>query len=154
MGLAGALLSTHSKSSLKSILEASFREESITPPPTPDTYFRVSKISSVCAREEVLCYQHEVTRKETLDARSLLIFLHGSALHWGLQNTAFPAVDVLYGCWKCLGCGAEHGGVEPGKPIASTVILRPKKCAKCGLTAQHRGDQVFTASRATTTGSW
>lgn len=143
MALASAFAALHSKGSLKQLLEAGFREEQVVPPPTADSYFRVSKISSVCAREEVLCAQHEVTRRETLDAKTLLIFLHGTSLHWGLQNIALPAIDVLYGIWKCMSCGTTHGSVEKGKPLNETVSLRPTKCAKCGSSAAQRGDQVF-----------
>lgn len=142
MALGSAFAQLGSKG-LKQLLEAGFREDQVVPPPTADSYFRVSKISSLCAREEVLCAQHDVTRRETLDAKTLLIFLHGTSLHWGLQNHALPAIDVLYGIWCCLICGAEHGSVETGKPITETVILRPKICAKCGFAPSHRGEEVF-----------
>lgn len=143
MALASVFAAAHSTSSLKSLIESSFREQSVVPPPTADTYFRVSKISSLCSREEVLCHKHDVTRRETFDAKTLLIFLHGTSLHWGLQNHALPAIDVLYGIWKCMGCGHAHGSVEKGKSIRDTVVLRPTKCSACGLTPAHRGDQVF-----------
>jgi hypothetical protein len=143
MALGSAFTGASSRGSLKQLLETSYREESVTPPPTPESYYRISKISSVCAREEVLCYQHQVTRKETLDAKTLLIFLHGTSLHWGLQNHALPAIDVLYGQWKCLECGTLHGEPEPGKALKDTVILRPSFCKKCKAAPKHRGEQVF-----------
>lgn len=141
--MVSAFAAAFSKGSLKSLIETGFREEQVVQPPTADSFFRISKISSLCAREEVLCAQHEVVRKETLDARSLLIFLHGSSLHWGLQNTALPAIGVLYGIWKCLECGQKHGSVEPGKPVHTTTVLRPEKCSRCGFSVEHRGEHAF-----------
>lgn len=143
MALGSAFTAAFARGSLKQLLEASFREEKVVPPPTLETYYRISSISSVCAREEVLCHQHQVTRKETFDAKTLLIFLHGMSLHWGLQNIALPAIDVLYGKWKCMECGTVHGGQEKGKALQDTVILRPSACQKCKAAPQNRGDQVF-----------
>jgi hypothetical protein len=97
----------------------------------------------LCAREEVICTTQQVTRKETLGSDLLLIFLHGTSLHWGLQNYALPELGVLYGQWKCLACGTAAGGAEPGFPIAEKVILRPDKCSKCGNVSKGRGDLAF-----------
>lgn len=143
MAWGSAFAAAQSQGSLKQLLETGFREDKVVPPPTPETYYRISSISSVCAREEVLCHQHQVTRKETFDAKTLLIFLHGTSLHWGLQNVALPAISVLYGKWKCMECGTVHGEQEKGKPIQDTVILRPSACKKCKATPKERGEQVF-----------
>lgn len=143
MGMGSAFAATGSRSSLKQLLEEGFVEEKIVPPPTVDTYYRISSISSVCSREEVLCNQHDVTRKEKFNANTLLIFLHGTSLHWGLQNHALPAINVLYGKWKCLECGMMHGEEVKGLPLEQTVILRPNECMRCKASPKSRSEQVF-----------
>lgn len=144
MGL-GSLVAERRASSggLKQLLEKYFVEERMEAPLTVDGYVRASALSSLCAREEVLRFKHEVHRKVKHDASTLLIFLHGTSLHWGLQNHALPAIDVLYGLWKCLECGHVHGSVEKDKPLTETVVLRPTACAKCGATQKPRGEAVF-----------
>lgn len=129
--------------SLKTLLLDNWFEDRLEDPLTPDGYVRASAISSLCAREEILRFKHQVKRKVKFDASTLLIFLHGTSLHWGLQNHALPAINVLYGLWKCLMCGHIHGAVEPGKLVSDTVVPRPEKCAKCGVQNNARGEAVF-----------
>jgi hypothetical protein len=143
MGLGSLVAGSKSNGSLKSLLLKQWFEDRLEDPMAPGGYVRASAISSLCAREEILRFKHQVQRKVKFNADTLLIFLHGTSLHWGLQNHALPDVGVLYGLWKCLGCGAIHGSVEPGRPVADTVIMRPDSCGKCGLKPHGRGEAIF-----------
>jgi hypothetical protein len=87
-------------------------------------WFRASTFASVCPREELLCDLYDVTRTEHLDADLLLIFLHGKALHWALQNELLPEIGVLRGKWLCLRCGEIYGSEE-------NPVRRPGACEKC-----------------------
>ncbi len=130
--------------SLKTLLETQFRETRAVPPPDPDTYYRISKISSFCAREEVLCHKHQITRQETFTVDKMLTFLHGTSLHWGLQNIALPAIGVLYGIWQCTGCGTKYGSVREDEPLSATVVLRPKLCSQPTCVGREgRGEDLF-----------
>lgn len=129
--------------SLKTLLSENWFEDRLEDPLTADGYVRASAISSLCGREEILRFKHQVKRKVKFDASTLLIFLHGTSLHWGLQNHALPAINVIYGLWKCIMCGHVHGSVEPGKPVSDTVVPRPEKCVKCGVPNNERGEAVF-----------
>jgi len=143
MSLGALVAATRATGSLKQLLQREWRRPQVQPPPKLDDYVRISSLSGLCPREEVLCEKHQVTRKETLGADTLLTFLHGTSLHWGLQNHALPEIGVLYGQWRCLACGVFHGGVEKGFPVSEKVILRPDKCSKCGNVSAGRGDQAF-----------
>jgi len=143
MGLGDLVTATRASGSLKQLFAREWKRPAIQDPPKLDDYVRISSLSGLCAREEVLCTKHQVTRKETLNGDTLLTFLHGTSLHWGLQNHALPELGVLYGQWKCLGCGFAHGGVEKGFLVSEKVILRPETCSKCGNVSKGRGDQAF-----------
>lgn len=117
---------------LISLIEEKFKSKEPQPPLAPDSYIRCSAFSALCPREEVLCAQHGVVREKTIDANLNLIFSHGTALHYILQNKVLPALEtVLYGQWSCLTCGSMVGGPEvTGKPLLESLVLRPAAC-KC-----------------------
>jgi len=142
-GLGALVAATRATGSLKQLFAREWRRKQTRAPPQLNDYTRISGLSGICPREEVLCAVHGVSRKDNLGADTLLTFLHGTSLHWGLQNHALPELGVLYGQWKCLDCGTTHGGVEKGVPISETVVLRPNACAKCGNASKGGGDVAF-----------
>jgi hypothetical protein len=151
MALGTLVHAIRGKASLKQLLKSAWRQESVKPPLLPDSYIRASGLASLCARAEVLRGRLGVSDKERFDATTLLIFLHGTSLHWGLQNRALPEIGVLYGLWRCEGCGKIHGSIEPSKPLASTVILRPKICS-CGVTEFTYHEHKFVDEKYRITG--
>jgi hypothetical protein len=112
------------------------------PPLAPGDYIRISSLSSMCAREEILRSLHGVTRYDNVEPDLNLIFAHGSGLHYTLQNNILPVLDMLYGRWTCLSCGQHYGGsalsLEKDVSLESLVVLRPDKCACGGLEFLYR----------------
>jgi hypothetical protein len=98
-------------------------------------WIRVSSLAALCPREEVLVSLLGVTRADPYDGDLGLVFEHGHALHWGLQNRILPEAGVIYGKWRCMNCGTVMGGWEPNakprKTIIESQIPRPKHCWKC-----------------------
>lgn len=120
---------------LKSLMHKVLREEREVSPMTNDSWLRVSLFSGLCAREEVLCARTRVVRPNIIDSDLMLIFEHGHALHWGLQNRILPLTSSLYGRWLCGSCGTYYGGkAEWSTPLdrfQESQILRPKVCENC-----------------------
>jgi hypothetical protein len=96
---------------------------------------RPSMFASQCAREEVICSSLNVIRKEEFVADARLTFAHGRALHNILQNEVLPELGVLFGSWRCTGCGWTVGGKE-GLPLEERVVGRPEKCLTCDRKAE------------------
>lgn len=85
---------------------------------------RASSFASLCPREEVLCSLGDIERQRVVSPDLQLIFLHGTALHWALQNRLLPEIGVIHGEWICLRCATKHGAKD--RPV-----LRPDSCS-CG----------------------
>jgi len=132
MGLGSVVRHVQSDGTLKRIIEASYKEVRVVPPPTSTSYMRASRLGEMCPREEVLCSKLQVTREDKYSATSMLTFAHGKGLHHILQNDVLPAAGVLLGQWSCLDCGRKFGTKE-GFPDG--IVPRPKACdgtAGCG----------------------
>ena len=94
-------------------------------------YLRASGIPNLCPREEVLAVLNNVFRKDDIDAGLNLTFLHGTSLHWGVQNHLLGPMGVLYGTWRCDKCGFMHGQPDPlrkDQRVEDWAIPRPKQC--------------------------
>lgn len=119
---------------IKECLKGAFAGE----PLKKGSWIRVSSLSTLCPREEVLRSKDNVVRDDPYDGDLGLIFEHGHALHWVLQNKVMPATGTFYGKWRCtnLECGFEVGGWDPNarprKSILDSQVARPKVCASCG----------------------
>ena len=113
---------------LKHRIEKAFRSERVTLPLLKGGKLRASEFGRVCPRQEVLCALNDVTRKREETADSSMTFLHGTALHWGLQNELLPDIDVILGIWQCMECGVKYGSQEN---TPHNFIKRPNACS-CG----------------------
>lgn len=133
---------------LKPLIKAILRENRDKEPLTPEAWIRISGLSYMCAREEVLCAREGLTREDPVDHDLGLIFEHGNALHWVLQNRILPATETLHGRWLCGNCGAHHGGKPTWEvpdeddteafeafveEFQKAQVPRPEKCSACGV---------------------
>jgi CRISPR/Cas system-associated exonuclease Cas4 (RecB family) len=132
---------------LRPLIRDAIRENRDKPPLEADSWIRMSGVSYLCAREEVLCARDGVTREDKVEPDLALIFEHGNALHWVLQNRILPATKTLLGRWICGECGAAHGAPvewevpEDGTPehaefvqeFEDAQMLRPETCEECNV---------------------
>lgn len=104
------------------LLEAEKRlvSQKIVPIPTADTKYRISGLSKMCPREQVLRARYQVEKKEIIDAKLQRVFDFGHAFHSMIQNEWFGRWGWQWGSWKCDNC-----------PTVYTESYRPEKC-KCG----------------------
>ncbi len=117
------------------------REDSKKHPLRVEDWVRVSSLSFLCAREETLCAFKKVIRTDTVTSDLQVVFEHGHALHWGLQNRVMPRLGVFHGMWRCAGCGWLEGGQEEpwvfgtftAEQFAAKQKPRPHACPRCGL---------------------
>ncbi len=114
--------------SLKKIIEDDFKEQKQRMPLKKGGKLRASEFGNMCPRQEVLCAVLNLVREEEFNADSLMIFLHGTALHWAFQNHMLPAIKVLVGKWRCNECGETYGD---GNKLPANLVLRPARCTKC-----------------------
>lgn len=100
-----------------------------SPPMEGDDWVRVSSMGAVCPREEVICSLYNIHRKERLEGKVIMNFGLGDAVHWLLQNRAFPAACHIVGMWRCTWCGETYGS------RATQMVVRPDRCVRCGAIA-------------------
>jgi hypothetical protein len=92
------------------------------PIPDKDTIYRVSGLSKMCPRQEVLRYLHKVEYSETINPTLQKTFDFGHAFHSVVQNNWFGKFGWLHGDWKCTNCGSVYKNQ-----------LKPDHvCNKCG----------------------
>lgn len=142
MGLGNVVAAAAANSSLKRLLKAKFREDRAVPWLDEKSYLRVSALSEMCAREEVICASKLVRRSRAVEVDLNLIFAHGTALHWGLQNRVLPATGVLYGVWRCADCAKQYGRLDGLVQVSQTLVRQPDVCA-CGSSDFHYREQHF-----------
>jgi len=136
MSLANVLRGETGHGSLLRIISEKFVRDELKPPLDPvASYLRASGIPSLCAREEVLCTINKIVRQDTVDVGLNLTFLHGTSLHWGVQNELLGPAGVLYGTWKCLGCLKLYGEYIAGARPEDWSQPQPKICLKCEGTS-------------------
>jgi hypothetical protein len=132
MSLANVLRGETGHGSLLRIISETFVRDEPKPPLDPvASYLRASGIPSLCAREEVLCTLNKIVRRDTVDVGLNLTFLHGTALHWAVQNELLGPSGVLYGTWECLGCLKRYGEYIDGARPEDWSRPMPKVCLKC-----------------------
>jgi len=127
---------------LKKLLRKNFCDDRKIDPFDEKTWLRVSGLAGLCAREEALRVRLGVVRDDVVDANLGLIFEHGHALHWVMQNKILPELGVLYGRWLCGCCGSYFGGADEWMlPLSGdffdSQILRPQRCVVCGVSMTH-----------------
>jgi hypothetical protein len=136
MSLANVLREEVGHGSLLRIISETFVRDEPKPPLDPvASYIRASGVPSLCAREEVLCTLGKIVRRDSVDVGLNLTFLHGTALHWGIQNELLGPAGVLYGTWECLGCLKLYGEYIPDARPEDWSRPRPKICLTCEGTA-------------------
>lgn len=131
MGIGSVVASAVSQASIKKILRDRYREERAHPWLDDKSYLRVSSLSGMCPREEVICAQNLVSRTKVVEAELSMTFTHGHALHWGLQNKVLADTGLLYGVWKCVDCAKQYGKHTPNIMMDQELVRRPEKC-DCG----------------------
>lgn len=122
--------------SLKSLIDLKLFEDRQVPPLTSDSWLRVSALAGLCAREESICSMDELRRKDPISSSLMLIFEHGHALHWALQNRVLPKTQTIFGRWRCLMCGKTRGGAEEWelplpKGFHDQQLPRGERCPDC-----------------------
>lgn len=136
MGLGDILQEAVGSGTLLRAIESGFKQDRPKPPLNSDSYLRASAIPGLCAREEVICANDDVMRRDSVDPGLNLTFLHGTALHWAVQNKLLGPLGSLYGTWRCDKCGHLHGDSATAASPAdfSWAVPMPKKCAvpDCG----------------------
>lgn len=137
MTIASIFKDTAANGSLMKLIEDTFVSERVKTPLTLSDSIRASSVPSLCAREEVICALNGIDRLDRVDAGLNLTFLHGTSLHWGVQNKLLGPAGILYGTWRCDSCGQMHGIPRDGVPIVDWAVRYPNECSRCG-------DKVFT----------
>lgn len=66
---------------LKEAIGRAVRREGQKEPMTEESWIRVSSVSSLCPREEVLSARLKITRPDIVNEDSGITFAHGTALH-------------------------------------------------------------------------
>ena len=117
--------------SLIGLMESGLEDTRKVSPRKPEDFVRISGLSKMCPREEVICSLEGLSREETIDPELNLIFIHGHALHWALQNLILGPLGVLLGAWRCQSCGKLYRHSEEGVDDTESVSFtpRPEKCS-------------------------
>ncbi len=105
---------------LISAAEKRLTTEEDIPIPDMNTLYRVSNMSRMCEREEVLRHLLKVKATKKVDSKLQKTFDFGHGFHYIVQNKWFGAWGWLEGDWRCQSCGAKH-----------VKQLRPSKCQNC-----------------------
>jgi len=159
-----SLIASQAGGTIRELVERGYVRNEIKPPFTEAEWLRASSIPYICPRAYVYLHRMELPRVDAVNANLLLTFLHGTSLHWGLQNRLLPELDLLLGSWRCCLCGALYGGLsdddkarlERLKELTRTQLLsnsvipfaefmqdqmrsvvpRPDSCCECGFEAE------------------
>ncbi len=132
MGLGDVVAVASGDGSLKKIIKLRLVRREVVPFLDEKSFLRVSAFADMCPREEVLCATKSVRRARVVEAELGLIFAHGTALHWALQNLVLADAGVLIGVWRCLTCARDHGAKSCGADLGTSLARRPDKCSGCG----------------------
>jgi len=135
-GIAGGDPATAAEGRLKLLLKEVLEEEREVLPMEADGWIRVSRISGICSREEVLCATEGLIRADEVGADLGAIFAHGHALHSAMQNLILGPAGVLYGAWRCTMCGEAWGELECRDTLLvdhfdEYLSVRPIRCTNC-----------------------
>ncbi len=91
----------------------------------PSRRLRMSSISKVCVRSQLLAYRGDLTDVERLPIGMRVTFDIGNALHLFFQNSNRYLGKNRLGWWECLACGNRVFGRQP-----------QKKCSVCGASSR------------------
>ena len=134
MGLGSVVAAAASaQGSLKKLIRARLAHEEEVPYLDEKGYLRVSALADLCPREEVLANSLKFVRTRKIDADLAMIFAHGTALHWVLQNKVIGDTAALVGVWRCVDCAKQFGAPADNLQQAQTLVRRPHRC-ECGCT--------------------
>lgn len=133
MGLGDVVAAASSaQGSLKKLIKLKLHEEREVPWLDDKSYLRVSSLAMMCPRAEVLAAKHQIVRRDVVDADLAMIFAHGTALHYILQNEVLAETGALVGIWRCVECAKQFGKLDGDITVSQTLVRRPKKCDACG----------------------
>ena len=132
-----------SQGSLKKLIRLHLAEENQVPYLDENGYLRVSALAELCPREEVLASTLKFVRTRKVDADLGMIFAHGTALHWVLQNKIVGLTGALYGVWHCVKCAKQFGAPSPNLQESQSLSTRPRSCDACGCPDFHFLEQRF-----------
>lgn len=112
-------------------------------------WLRCSSLPTMCAREVVLASRLKVTRDDVIHPDLQLCFDLGHGMHWAFQNRIAPKLDIIYGRWRCLRCGACYGGFGEGEDanpleLEDRVVARPTACESpaCAVDKRPRDEDT------------
>lgn len=143
MGLGSVVAAASSaQGSLKKLIRLRLAEDREVPWLDEKSYLRVSALADLCPREEVLASTFKVARRRTVDPDLALIFAHGHALHYILQNKVLAETGALLGIWRCVECAKQFGKLDGNISESQTLVRKPKKC-ECGCEDFHYREQHF-----------
>lgn len=117
--------------SLKKLIKLKLKEQRTVSWLKPDSYLRVSALSTMCAREEVLATLNRAERTDKIEADLKLIFAHGKGLHYILQNEVLADIGALVGIWKCVECAKQFGSLDGELAASTTLVHKPSRCDSC-----------------------
>lgn len=129
MGLGTIINRTAQEIFLAEKMEKALRSSREIEPMDADNWLRVSSIGGLCQREETLCSLYNITRKEIVQASSVINFAVGDAIHWMVQNRILPGTVDIIGKWRCTWCGETYGS------RSTEMVPRPESCIRCGAIA-------------------
>ena len=144
MGL-GKVVATASaaQGSLKKLIRLHVARNEETPFFDDKSYLRVSSLADMCPREEVLASSLKFVRTRVIEADLGMIFAHGTALHWVLQNQVLGNTGAFLGVWRCVECAKQYGQTAENLQVAQTLVRRPAKCEACECTDFLYREQKF-----------
>lgn len=126
---------------LKPLIKEALRGAFDGEPLKKGAWIRVSSLAMLCPREEVIRAIDRVERDDPYEGDLGLIFEHGHALHWDLQNRILPKTGTFLGKWRCGSCGHVMGGWDPNakprKTIIEAQVPRPDACPSCETELDH-----------------
>ena len=92
------------------------------PIPDKNTIYRVSGLSRLCPRQEIIRHIYKIEHFETINSTLQKVFDFGNAFHSVVQNNWFGKFGWLFGDWRCCNCGT----------IYKNQIKPDHVCNKCG----------------------
>jgi len=103
-------------------------------PPGAESWFSVSRVSTMCPRSLVMASRLGIPFADDLDAQARWSMDRGTAMHAVFQERWLGPSGWLFGGWSCPECAKLHGG--DGKDRWSVrlenAVPLPARCERCG----------------------
>jgi hypothetical protein len=119
--------------SIRKLVELKLKSERKVVPLKAQSWLRCSSLPMMCGRAEVLSSRLKIQRTDKIKPDLQLTFDLGHGMHWAFQNRVAPKLDIIFGRWRCLRCGACYGGFNEGEDanaieLPQRVVRRPSVC--------------------------